>query len=431
MKNVSLINGLFFALLLLFSACKKDKCEQTVTYKKYVPVYMSLAELRSAVKSEPAQPLKTPGKIYMKGNYIFVNEVDKGIHIIDNSNPSSPQNIAFISIPGNMDIAATGNTLYADSYVDLLALDISNPQNVTVLKRIEDALPQRTYTYGFVYDSNQGVVKEWKEEMVTEKMNSNCTTGQIYYPMYNGGPVMEGDVLTANSPGGVFNKSNTGAPGIGGSSARFTIAGNALYIVDQSNLHVYDIANAANPQKVADKNIGWSIETIFPYNNHLFIGSSSGIYIYDNTNPLNPAYVSQYDHITACDPVVVDDNYAYFTLSNDAPCHMGVNQLEVVDITDLAHPTLKITVPMTNPHGIGIDNKKLFICDKQDGLKVYNTTDVMQIANNQIAHFANINAADVIPFNNRLMMIGDDGLYQYDYSNVENITLLSRIPVVK
>jgi len=70
-------------------------------------------------------------------------------------------------------------------------------------------------------------------------------------------------------------------------------------------------------------------------------------------------------------------------------CHMGVNQLEVVDITDLAHPTLKVTVPMTNPHGIGIDNKKLFICDKQDGLKVYNATDVMQIANNQLAHFSN------------------------------------------
>ncbi len=417
-------------LLAMASSCKKDKCEQTVTYKKYVPVYMSLEELRNAVKSEPAQALKQPGKIYMKGNYIFVNEVDKGIHIIDNSNPSSPQNIGFINIPGNIDIAATGNTLYADSYIDLLALDISNPLNVTVSKRVENALPQRTYTYGYAYDEQLGVVKEWKEEEVTEKVSTNCNTGQIYYGR---GPWMEGDVFTANAAGGVptFNKGSGSAPGIGGSTARFTVASNTLYIVDQSTLHVYDISSAANPQKVSDKNIGWSIETIFPYKNHLFIGSSSGIYIYDNSNPLNPVYVSQYDHITACDPVAVDDDYAYFTLSNDAPCHMGVNQLEIVDIADLAHPTLKTTMAMTNPHGIGVDNKTLFICDKQDGLKVYNVADVMQVANNQVAHFANINAADVIPFNNRLLMIGDDGLYQYDYSNTQNITLLSRIPVTK
>src|ERR1043165_3660795 len=429
MKSITL-PSLSLLVLLSFiglSSCKKDKCEQTVTYKTYVPVYMSLDELRSAVKSEPAQALKKPGKIYMKDNYIFVNEVDKGIHVIDNSNPSSPQNIAFINIPGNLDIAVIGSTLYADSYVDLLALDISNPASVTVLNRVENAIPQRYYSYGYNYDANKGVVKEWKEEMVTEKLGSDCNTGQIYWG--GRGPWMEGDVFTANSTTGGMAPTTSFAkssPGIGGSSARFTISNNTLYIVDESKLNVYDISTPSNPFKVTDKNLGWSIQTIFPYKDHLFIGSNSGVYIYNNANPLNPVYVSTYDHITACDPVVADDDYAYFTLSNDEPCHMGVNQLEVVDIADLAHPTLKVTVPMTNPHGIGIDNKKLFICDKQDGLKVYNASDVMNIGSNQLAHFSNINSLDVIPFNNRLLMIGDDGLYQYDYSNVENISLLSR-----
>ncbi len=432
MKSISLksFSAVLILSMFLFSSCKKDKCEQTVTYKKYVPVYMSLEELRSSVKSEPAQVLKKPGKIYMKGNYIFVNEVDKGIHVIDNSNPSSPQNISFISIPGNLDLAVAGNTLYADSYIDLLAIDISNLGSVTVLKRVENAIPQRYYTYGYSYDANLGVVKEWEEKMVTEKVSSDCNTGQVYYGR---GPWMEGDVLTANATGGTASPTTYSAqtPGIGGSTARFTISNNTLYIVDDTKLNVYDISIASNPSKVGDYNLGWSIQTIFPYKNHLFIGSNSGVYIYDNSNPLSPVFVSEYSHITACDPVVVDDDYAYFTLSNDAPCHMGVNQLEVVDITDLAHPTLKTTMAMTNPHGIGIDNKKLFICDKGDGLKVYNATDVMQLASNQIAHFTNISAADVIPFNNRLLMIGDDGLYQYDYTNVENISLLSKIPVEK
>jgi len=91
--NLKSFSAIIVLSMFLFSSCKKDKCDQTVTYKKFEPVYMSYEELRASVKSESAQALKKPGKIYMKGNYIFVNEVDKGIHIIDNSNPSSPQNI--------------------------------------------------------------------------------------------------------------------------------------------------------------------------------------------------------------------------------------------------------------------------------------------------------------------------------------------------
>jgi hypothetical protein len=147
---------------------------------------------------------------------------------------------------------------------------------------VEDAIPQRTYTYGYSYDATLGVVKEWKEEMVTEKVSANCNTGQVYYGRT---PWFEGDVVTMNNTAGTTAPTTytSTSPGIGGSTARFTIAGNALYIVDQSNLHVYDISTASNPSKVSDKNIGWSIETIFPYQNHLFIGSSSGVYIYDKS----------------------------------------------------------------------------------------------------------------------------------------------------
>jgi hypothetical protein len=45
--------------------------------------------------------------------------------------------------------------------------------------------------------------------------------------------------------------------------------------------------------------------------------------------------------------------------------------------------------------------------------------------------YPGINAFDVIPIGKVLVLIGDDGLYQYDYSNVKNITLLSKISVVK
>ena len=46
-----------------------------------------------------------------------------------------------------------------------------------------------------------------------------------------------------------------------------------------------------------------------------------------------------------------------------------------------------------------------------------------------LAHFEEINTFDVIPVNEILIMIGTDGLYQYDYSDLNEISLLSKIPI--
>jgi hypothetical protein len=86
---------------------------------------------------------------------------------------------------------------------------------------------------------------------------------------------------------------------------------------------------------------------------------------------------------------------------------------------------------MTNPHGLGKDDNTLFICDGTAGLKVYDATIPTTISTTPIVTFNNIQATDVIPFNNKLLMIGEDGFYQYDYSNIQNITLLSKIAVEK
>lgn len=424
---------------LVMSSCKKDKCVQTMTYTTYTPVYLSYADMRSGVKSGPAQPLKNPGKIYLKGNYIFVNEVNQGIHVIDNTNPSSPQNVAFITIPGNMDLAANGNTLYADNYVDLLAFNISDISNITLVKRIESAIPYNYGNYyganGYVADSTQGVVTGWQPKLVTEKINTDCSNNYNRMPLC-GGPAMYNGANSGVTPVmGVASTATTGtaaagnAPGTGGSTARFAVASNTLYVVDNSTLHVYDVTNSANPLHVSDDNIGWAIETIFPYNNHLFIGSAAGFYMYDITNPQSPAYISVYNHITSCDPVTVDNHYAYFTLNSGAPCDQGINELEIVDISNMASPTLVTDVPMTNPKGVGVDGQTLFVCDVQDGLKVYNTSNLAQSKVTLTQQFSNINSFDVIPYNKDLIMVGSGGLYQYNYSNIQNITLMSTVPV--
>ncbi len=107
----------------------------------YRPIYMSFDELRSSVKSLPAESLRDPGKMLVNGNLIFVSERYQGIHVIDNSDPESPQNITFIRVPGNIDIAMKGDILYADSTVDLVSIDVSNPSEAFVTQRLENIYP--------------------------------------------------------------------------------------------------------------------------------------------------------------------------------------------------------------------------------------------------------------------------------------------------
>ena len=155
----------------------------------------------------------------------------------------------------------------------------------------------------------------------------------------------------------------------------------------------------------------------------------TGMYIYDLADPVKPEYVSTYWHITSCDPVVVEGNYAYITLRTGNLCETDVNRLEIVDIHSLRSPVKIKSYPMHNPHGLGIDQGTLFICDGEEGLKIYDAKDPLNLNSHQLAHFTEINTFDVIPINDLLIMIGTDGLFQYDYSNLKQISLLSKIPI--
>ena len=169
---ISLVSLLVFIFSL--NGCVKDNVTRSYTYSYYLPVYKTTAEVRANIKSHSPQQVVNPGKIVLLGNYIFLNEVDKGIHVIDNSNPASPRNVAFIDIPGNMDLALKGNTLYADLYTDLVALDISNPFNVVVKKYNEGVFPYRTYENGFYNDPTK-IITDWikRDTTITQKLNGD------------------------------------------------------------------------------------------------------------------------------------------------------------------------------------------------------------------------------------------------------------------
>ncbi len=213
------------------------------------------------------------------------------------------------------------------------------------------------------------------------------------------------------------------ATGKGGSMARFTIVNSTLYVVDQSALNVFSLNTPNRPEYLKQINLGFGVETIYPYQNNLFIGTQTGMYILDNQDVENPKVLSTYQHIRSCDPVVVQGKYAYVTMRAGTNCNRGLRQLDVVDISDLRSPKLVKSYPMTNPYGLGIDGNSLFVCD--NGLKFFDVTNptILQLTN----HISEINGYDVIPNQGTLLVTGSDGLFQYDYKG----NLVSKIPITK
>src|SRR6187402_3265575 len=100
-------------MLVFFAACSSSDDGQAEQVKFAVPIIKSLAAIREGVKVSAARQTASEGKIYVTQNYLFYTAKEQGVHIFNNTNPSAPQNIAFIEIEGVHDIAVKGNYLYA------------------------------------------------------------------------------------------------------------------------------------------------------------------------------------------------------------------------------------------------------------------------------------------------------------------------------
>jgi len=418
------ITGILVVLLLISYSCEE------AVYRIFTgnaPVYMSYEDLRASVTTEQGIDLENPGKIYFKDDYIFIVEELKGIHLFDNSNPSLPVKKTFVRIPGVADISISDNVLYADSYVDLVILDLQDINNIHEVGRVKEILRytvppvDNDYPMGNV-DKDKGVVIGWEVKKIREP----------YYDHYYGPlPVYKDCCFLAetNASGASGGISGSGL-GAGGSMARFGIKGDALYVMTEYMVKVLNISSKANPVNTGMDFYTWSdAETMFLTEKYMFIGTVSGMLVIDISNPFNPQQKTFFSHARACDPVIVDDTLAYITLRTGTTCGGASNMLSVINIKDIDQPSIVMTYPLTNPHGLGKDGDLLFICDGSAGLKIFDASDPKTITSHLVREYSDIHAYDVIPVNGLLVMIGDDGLYQYDYTDIQNISLISSIVV--
>ncbi|MFV0419278.1 MAG: LVIVD repeat-containing protein [Dysgonomonas sp.] len=394
---------------------KLKEVTETYTYKVNEPVLMDVTEFRNSVKIfETPEKITKQGKICFYEGYLYISEPGKGIHIIDNRTPSEPKNVGFVEMIGNFDLAIREGLLYADSFVDLVWFDIQEPSKPELKGRLNDtfknAYPPTDNPYGYDY-----VMSQAEGKIVVGWTLAERTATITYRP---------GEEIYCFD-----NASASKGNGTSGSMSRFGIYKDNLYVVMTPYMSVFNLSGET-PVEIGQKiPLRQEVETIFSYKDNLFLGTPTGMLIYSVSNPLKPEYQSQITHIYGCDPVVVEDDMAYVTIRSGNFCGQNNNELFIVDVSDVKNPKQIASYAMSNPKGLGIDKGTLFLCD--DGLKIFDAEDPQKIIANELAHYKGMDGYDVIPHNNTLMMIADDGLYQYDYSDLQDIKEISKMPINK
>jgi len=230
--------------------------------------------------------------------------------------------------------------------------------------------------------------------------------------------------------------------GKGGSMARFVVSGDYLYTLNKKEITAFDISNANDPLPYTKDRVPWDVETLFGYGDYLFIGAEGGVYIYNKPSPSKGMELkATYSHIKSCDPVVVEDGFAYVTLNKGNLCRLqtGENSLQILDVTNPLNPKLSKdsegndnTRGMIDPKGLGVDGDSLFVCDGVGGLKVFdiNKTEnnetnqtMVNLTFNRESTISNIDCYDLIPYNKNLIVSNGENVRQFDYSHFPMVEL--------
>jgi len=114
----------------------------------FKPVAVNRETFESTIAVSAARQIENAGKIYVNGDMVFINEVNKGFHVLDNRDPKNPENISFIEIPLATDLAIRNNTIYVHHAVDLVAMRFST-NSVEILHRERNVFPRLNSPDGF------------------------------------------------------------------------------------------------------------------------------------------------------------------------------------------------------------------------------------------------------------------------------------------
>ncbi len=424
MTSIILKSQKFYFLILisfLFSACTKDKGTITMTYNKGTAVYGDLNEVRSLPLLSAPRAIDNPGKIFIGEDFILIGEENEGIHVYDNTNPSSPVNVSFIQLPFTKEFYVDNDVVYAESHYDFLKIDLSNISMPTVIDRVE-------FAFGNAITNREGeVLIGFDFEVTTETFKLNSPEARelednayLYFNYMN-------KLIPPSTVPSSFAGNSTHSKG---TLNKITTFDNYIYVIGNDKLYYFENTQSGMmyPNQIY---VSRDLETIYSENNHLYLGTQSSMVVVDVTAPSMPLILSEYTHPTSCDPVLPYGDVAYLTLrSGDfSGCSGDENSLEIIDISNANMPVQLNAISMYSPYGMNIINDYLFVGEGSNGLTIFNASNPQNLILTTTKE--NIEAYDIMmhpSIPNRILTTGQNGLEQYniDFATMD-ISFLSRV----
>lgn len=171
---------LLMVVILAIQACEPTSTNP-VMREAWVPVYGS-SQTAKLITAEAPRPTVNSGKMYTVGSLLYQVEQDSGIHVINYSNPSSPQKIGFIRSFLCKELSVKNGFIYTNNIADLVVIDASNLNNVREVGRTANVFPDLAIQYpakpvnnSMIYfecaDPSRGTVIAWEKRQTS---NANC-----------------------------------------------------------------------------------------------------------------------------------------------------------------------------------------------------------------------------------------------------------------
>lgn len=414
---------IFIAISLVgfFQSCTDDFATVVVSYSKGTAIYGDMDAIRAIPLAGTPSEIVNPGKIFVSDRYLLIGEETQGIHVIDNIDPSNPLNVGFINIPGNREFFYKDNFIYAESYYDMLKIDISNPLSPILVSRVEQGIGRA------LINSDGQTLLGFSFEEVTEKVSKD---DNVYYALNEDNYLLYdygNNLIPPSAVPASFAGNSTSQIG---SVNRIVAYEGYLYAVSRANLLVF--RDESTLERVEGEQNWWGsdMETIYPLGDNLFIGAASQVMIMNISDPENPQFVSQFWHATSCDPVYpTAQGVAYVTLRTGdfAECPGDENALVVLDIDQIEQPVAVQEIAMISPYGLTLFGDRLYVGEGENGLKIFDSTNPRELRLEKWDQ--TIKAYDVLAnpsLPDYILVAGTDGLSQYRISSqYEHVSTLA------
>lgn len=132
--------------MLLLAGCEGYGNPDNVVFTEeppqhYEPIVMDRDAFEAAVEVLPAQGITKAGKIYIKNGLLFINDVKKGFHVYNYSDPANPVPLGFINIPGSTDLAMRAHVIYINQATDLVVMSYSEDGTIELNGRTRNVFP--------------------------------------------------------------------------------------------------------------------------------------------------------------------------------------------------------------------------------------------------------------------------------------------------